>query len=152
MKKESWFKRAFRHTKYALNRVFTWGKRAFTGRKTQGLESLDKGEERAETPRALLVRAFFESKTAVGALVLLVCLFAFVFIAPLFVKMDINYTDALQQNAPPVYTLRKVPKNLKNGVAQIDGFSGFTVGLSLTGEPFVWGNAKDKLLKLNYNI
>ena len=150
MKKENWLKRAYVCTRYALKRVFDWGKRAVTGKKTAGLERLDSGEERAETPRALLVRAFFEKKTAVGALVLLIALFAFVFIAPLFVKMDINYTAALQQNAPPVYTLRKVPKNLKNGVAQIDGFSGFTVGLSLTGEPFVWGNAKDKLLKINY--
>ena len=150
MKKENWLKRAYARTRYALKRGFAWGKRAFTGKKTAGLETLESGQERAETPSALFRRAFFAKKTAVGALVLLVALFAFVFIAPLFVKMDINYTDALQQNAPPVYTLRKVPKGLKNDVAQIDGFSGFTVGLSSVGEPFVWGSVKDKLLKINY--
>ena len=60
MKKESWLKRAYQRTKYALKRVFAWGKRAFTGKKTAGLEGLFNGEERAETPRALLARAFFD--------------------------------------------------------------------------------------------
>jgi hypothetical protein len=64
--------------------------------------------------------------------------------------MDVNYTDPLQQNVAPAYTLRKVPKALKNDVAYIDGFSGFTVGLSKSGEVFVWGSVKDKLLKINY--
>ena len=150
MKKENFLKRAYRHTMYALKRAWMWCKRAVTGKKTIGLEGLERGEERAETPRALLLQAFFKKKTAVVALCLLVALFLFVFIAPSFVDMDINYTDALQQNAPPVYTLRRVPKNLKNQVAQIDGFSGFTVGLSDSGEPFVWGSTKDKLLKLDY--
>ena len=142
-KKENWIKRAFQRGKYALKRVWEWLKRAFTGKKWMGAERL-------ETPSKALREAFFSKKSAVVSLFVFAFLFAFVFIAPSLVRMDVNYTDPLQQNVAPAYTLRKVPKALKNDVAYIDGFSGFTVGLSKSGEVFVWGSVKDKLLKINY--
>jgi len=150
MKKENFLKRAYKRTMYALKKVFTWCKRAFTGKKTAKLEKIEQGEELAETPRNLLLRAFFSKKTSLFALGIIVALFAFAFIAPLFVPLDLSYTDPLQQNAPPTYALRKVPSALKKEVLKIDGFSGFSVGLSQSGEVFVWGNAKDKLLKTDY--
>lgn len=104
-------------------------------------------DEEIESPSKLLREKFFRKKGAVVALILLVCLFLFVLIAPVFLPMDENYTDPLQQNIAPVYSLRKVPKKLKNSVREINGFSGFTVGLSESGEPFVWGSSKDKLKK-----
>ena len=124
--------------------IGTWFKRAFFGQKI-GEEKTENGK--IETPSKLVAAAFFRKKTAVVALVLLVALFAFVFIAPLFTPMDVNYTDPMQQNLPPAYTLRTVPRKLKNAVQTIDGFSGFTMGLSKDGEVFVWGSAKDKLYK-----
>ncbi len=103
------------------------------------------GGEKSETPSRLVWSAFFRRKTAVAALVAIVALFLFVFLAPLFIKLDVNYTDPLQQNVAPVYSLRAVPRALKRNVADIDGFSNFTVGLSGDGEVFVWGNTKDGL-------
>ncbi len=103
-----------------------------------------------ESPSKALRLAFFRKKSAVVSLVTFIALFAFVFIAPLFMPMDVNYTDPLQQNVSPVYSLRSVPKKLKKSVAYIDGFSGFTVGLSRSGKVFVWGSKKDKLLQMNY--
>lgn len=123
-----------------VKRVFAWIKRGFTG--NNGLT--DSGGK-IESPSRLLRAAFFKRKTAVAALVVLVALFLFVFIAPAFFPMDINYTDPLQQNVAPQYGLLRVPRKLKKNIAQIDGFSGFTVGLSLGGEAFVWGDSKDKL-------
>lgn len=125
-----------------FKRVFSWLKRGFTGDK--GLDGV-----RVESPSKLLFKSFFRKKAAVVALVLLVALFAFVFIAPAFLPMDINYADPLQQNVAPQYGLRRVPRGLKNDIAEIDGFSGFTVGLSTAGEVFVWGDTKDKLSKTN---
>ncbi|MBQ8685886.1 MAG: ABC transporter permease subunit [Clostridia bacterium] len=122
-------------------RIASWFRRAFTGNKWQDAE----GE--IESPSKLLRQSFFRKKGAVVALVLLVGLFLFVFIAPLFAPMDVNYTDPLQQNVAPVYSLRKVPRKLKGAVQTIDGFSGFTVGLSSEGEAFVWGSSTDKLQK-----
>ena len=108
------------------------------------------GSEEIETPSKVVRAAFFRKKSAVVALVLLALLFAFVFIAPIFLPMDVNYTDPLQQNISPVYTLCSVPKNLQASLKSIDGFSGFTAGLSRKGEVFVWGSTKDNLFKHDY--
>ena len=145
MQRENFIKRAYRATMSALKRVWAWLKRAFTGGKRK-FSALN-GDEKIESPSRLLREAFFHKKTAVAALVFLVGLFLFVFIAPLFMPMDVNYTDPLQQNVAPVYSLRKVPRKLKNDALIIDGFSGFTVGLSSDGEVFVWGDSKDRLSK-----
>ena len=130
---------------YALKRIFAWLKRAFTGKKDLP-QTLPVGE----SPSKLLRESFFAKKTAVVALALIIGLFLFVFIAPSFVALDINYTDPLQQNVAPVYTLKKVPRALKKSVANIDGFSEFTVGLSKDGKVFVWGDTKDRLSQNDY--
>ena len=122
--------------------MIRWLKRMVWGRKD--LPELAAGEE-IESPSRLLFKAFFSKKPAIVALVLLLSLFLFVFIAPAFLPMDVNYTDPLQQNVAPNYGMRSLPRALKDDVAEIDGFAGFTVGLSGAGEVFVWGNAKDRL-------
>ena len=148
MRKENWIKKAFGHTMAALKRLFSWFARAFSSSKLPNLINGNGEEtEQIESPSKLLRKAFFQKKTAVVALVILASLFLFVFIAPLFIPMDVNYTDPLQQNVSPDYSLRSVPKSLKNSVLEIDGFSAFTVGLSSEGEVFVWGNSKDRLNK-----
>lgn len=124
---------------YAIKKVFRWIKHAFLGRKD--LLTADA----IESPSKLLKENFFRKKAAVAALVILFSLLLFVFVAPMFVRLDINYTDPLQQNVAPVYTLRKVPRALKKEIVAIDGFSDFTVGLSSSGEVCVWGNTKDRL-------
>lgn len=127
--------------------MWSWLKRAFTGKKDlpelQGREDVEK----IESPSKLLTQAFFSKKTAFVALVLLIGLFLFVFIAPALVPMDVNYTDPLQQNVAPNYSMRSVPRELQNSVLSIDGFSGFSAGFSKQGEAFVWGNAVDRLNK-----
>lgn len=123
--------------KNTLKKPFSWVKRALWTKDASLLDS--------ESPKKLLARDFFRKKSAVISLITLIFTFLFVFIAPVFMPMDINYTDALQQNLAPVYSLRKVPKKLKNAVADINGFSSFTVGVNASGEAFVWGESKDKL-------
>ena len=140
MEKENWLKRAWKGSVSALKRVWAWIKRLFSTKK-----DLPSGE--VERPSKLIKEAFFRKKSAVVALVLLLSLFAFVLIAPLFVPMDLNYTDPLQQNLAPVFDLCSPPKDLEKEVLGIDGFSGFTVGVSKSGKPFVWGNTKDGLSK-----
>ncbi len=139
-------KRAFEGGRCAMKRFFGWIRRGIWKR-----ERLTEREE-IESPSKLLRQAFFRRKTAILALLVLVGLFAFVFIAPLFVPLDINYTDALQQNVSPGYSLRKLPKGLKNKVADIDGFSDFTVGVSTQGEFFIWGNTKDELNGIDLKV
>ena len=129
--------------------MIRWLKRAFTGRKDLPQLQGKEGVERIERPGKLLRQAFFSKKTALFALVILIGLFLFVFIAPAFVAMDVNYTDPLQQNVAPNYSMRSVPRGLENSVVDIDGFSGFSAGLNGKGEVFVWGDAVDRLNKRN---
>ena len=141
---KNWIKRAFGHTVSALRSFWRWIKRGFfgAGRELGGLE-----KEEIESPSKLLRQAFFRKKAAVTALIALAALFLFVFLAPTFVRLDVNYTDPLQQNVAPGYSQRKIPRRLKNDVQDINGFSDFTVGVSRTGELFLWGNTKDRLKK-----
>ena len=127
-----------------FQRVFRWLKRAFFGSKGEFSQDMH-GE--IESPSRLLKQAFFRKKTAVGALAVLVALFLFALIAPWFVSLDINYTDPLQQNVSPGYSLRAVPKKLKGEIAEINGFADFTVGVSKSGKLYVWGNTKNRLQK-----
>lgn len=144
---KNFIKRVFGHTMSALKRIWRWIKRTFFG---AGRELATDGGENIESPSRLLRQAFFSRKTAVAALLLLVGLFAFVFIAPLIKPMDVNYTDPLQQNVAPIYSMRALPRKLKKSIKTIDGFSDFTVGLSETGEVFVWGNTHDRLRKIDF--
>ena len=140
---KNFIKRAYEGTVSALKRAWAWIKRAFFGG-SKTLES--EGElEKIESPAKLLREAFFKKKTAVAALIVFALLFLFVLIAPLFVPLDVNYTDPLQQNVAPGYALRALPKDLEKDVADIDGFADFTGGLSRSGKLYVWGNTKDRL-------
>ncbi len=142
---KKWLKRIYGGTVSALKRVWRWIKRAFFG----GKEEVKTENEEIESPGKLFRRAFFRKKGAVVAMLVFLGLFAFVFIAPFFVSMDINYTDPLQQNVAPGYGLANVPKRLEKGVKDINGFADFTVGLSTEGAVFVWGNTKDRLSGIN---
>ena len=139
-------KRAWGHTVSAFKRFFRWIKRGVFGSKR---ELSDVRTEKIESPSRLLRQAFFRKKSAVAALIFLAALFLFVFIAPLFLPLDINYTDPLQQNVSPGYSLCSPPRALRKNVKKIDGFSDFTVGVSGGGELFVWGNTKNRLTKIN---
>ena len=114
-----------------FKKLYRWGKRAFLGDKELSAST--------QSPSALIRKAFFRKKGAVVALVTIIALFLFVFIAPAFVEMNVNDSDPLGQNIAPGYGLSRVPKRLKKQIETIDGFAGFTVGLSKTGEVFVWG-------------
>ncbi len=143
MKKErkNIIRRAYEDTRYAFKRFLRWGKRAFFGSNKE----LETQSAEIESPKKLLAQAFFRKKAAVAALCALAVLFAFAFLAPLLVPLEINYTDPLQQNVAPGYGLRRVPRALEGEVAEINGFSDFTVGLSASGRAFVWGNTKNRL-------
>ena len=108
-------------------------------------------EEKLESPSVQAVKAFFRRKVAVVALVVLVSMFLFVFIGPLFVPMDLTYTDPLQANTAPNYSMMKVPSALKNDIKTISGFADFTVGLSNSGELYIWGNKNNKLTGIDYS-
>ena len=128
--------------------LWRWTKRMFMGASKELVE--DKfAVEQIESPSTMAVKAFFRRKLAVVALVVLVSLFLFVFIGPMFVPMDLNYTDPLQANMAPIYSLLDVPGELAGNVKNINGFSDFTVGISQDNNFYMWGKTSNPLTNVD---
>jgi len=122
-----------------------WGKRMFFGASKELTDDEKFAVEKLESPSKTALKAFFRRKLAVVALVVLISLFLFVFIGPIVVPMDLTYTDPLQANLAPNYTFLSVPKELKNNVRSISGFSSFTIGVSNDNQLYIWGATHDQL-------
>lgn len=122
-----------------------WLKRMFFG---AGKELADGGLAAAdlESPSKLTVKAFLHRKLAVAALVVLIALFLFVLIGPSFVPISLTYTDPLQANLPPNYSMLSIPRALARNVRSINGFSSFTVGVDNQNNFYIWGITEDVVL------
>ncbi len=129
-----------------------WFKRMFFGASKELTQEEQLFVEKIESPSVMTVKAFFRRKLAVGALVVLVAMFLFVFVGPFFFPINLTYTDPLQANMAPNYTLRKVPSELKDNIKSISGFADFTVGVSRDNTLYIWGNTKNKLTGIDYSV
>ncbi len=123
-----------------------WGKRSLFGGSNAMAEEManKKGDvEEIVSPMKQIVRGFFERKLAVVALFVVIAMFLLVFIGPLFMpKYSNTYTESTQRNVPPTMSMMSVPKDLQNDIKMIDSFSSFSVGLSNSGDVYVWGATK----------
>ena len=127
-----------------------WLGRMFFG-SSKSLSGADAFEvEQLESPTKQTVRSFFCRKLAVVALALLVVLFLFVFVGPLLFPIDLSYSDALQANIAPNYSMLSVPAGLRDNVKEINGYANFTVGVSNDNTLYMWGYTKDALTKVDY--
>ncbi len=132
--------------------IARWCKRVFFGASKELTEEEKLFVEKIESPSVMTVKAFFRRPLPVIALVILISLFLFVFIGPIFIPMDLNYTDALQANLAPDYTFLKVPAELKEDIRDINGFGAFTVGVSNTNKIYMWGNTVDSISKVDCSV
>ncbi len=99
--------------------------------------------EEIVSPLRQIVRNFWERKYAVVALFLVFAMFLFVFIGPLFMPHYRDaYTEVLQKNIAPTFSMLSVPKELRDDVRSIDSFTSYSVGLSNAGKVYVWGSTK----------
>ncbi len=131
--------------------IGSWFYRMFFGASKTLAEDERFVVEKLESPSKLAVKSFFRRKLAVGALILLVGLFLFVFIGPIFYPMDVNYTDANLANLPPCYSMLDVPSDLEDNIKSISGFADFTVGVSNDNTLYIWGNTYDALSEVEYS-
>ena len=115
--------------------------RLFGNRKTAENDAFN--VEEIVSPGRQALNNFFERKLAVFALCVVLGMFIFVFIGPLFMpKYSDSYTEVTQKNVPPTMSMMKVPAELKNDIKMIDSYGTFTVGLSNAGDVYVWGASK----------
>ncbi|MBQ8884976.1 MAG: ABC transporter permease subunit [Clostridia bacterium] len=122
-----------------------WLRRTFTGAsKDMGAQS-----ERLESPNRMILKSFFSKKLAVGALVLLVGIFLFVFIGPVVSPIDLNYAETTHKNLSPGYSFMKTPRAIEKGVKEISSYSTYTLALSKAGKTYAWGKGKQLVSGVN---
>ena len=129
--------------------LWRWTKRMVMGASKELTDDDKFSVEQIESPSMMAVKAFFRRKLAVVALVVLISMFLFVFIGPYFVPMDLNYTDPLQANMAPIYSLLDAPDELAGNVKTINGFSDFTVGVSNDDQFYMWGKTVNNLTNVD---
>ncbi len=98
--------------------------------------------EQIISPSKQVFLNFMHRPLAVIASLIVICMFVLVFVAPLFVPLDLNYTDSLQASIEPGFKMMAVPSELANDVKTISSYSNFSVGLSNAGKVYVWGSTR----------
>ena len=126
-----------------------WLKRAFFGGSKEFADQVENRKkddvndvEEIVTPAKQAFRNFMEHKLAVAAMCVVIAMFLFVFIAPLFMtNYKDAYTEVTQKNVRPGMDMMSVPAELKNNVRMIDSYGSFSVGVNNDGKVFVWGDS-----------
>ena len=99
-------------------------------------------DERYDSPGKLAVKRFFRKPLAVGAVVVLVAMFAFVIIGPMIDPIDLSYSESLHANIAPTMSMMKIPAEMKEDPRSISSYGSFTVGVSKEGKVYTWGYYK----------
>ena len=99
-------------------------------------------DERYDSPGKLAVKRFFRKPLAVGAVVVLVAMFAFVIIGPMTDPIDLSYSESLHANIAPTMSMMKIPSEMKEDPRSISSYGSFTVGVSKEGKVYTWGYYK----------
>ena len=116
---------------------FRWLKRMFFG----ASKELTVADERFDSPGKLAVKRFFRNPLACIALAVLIGMFLFVFIGPIFAPVDLTETgsEMLHVNVKPTMSLMKLPQDMKDGAVDISSRGTFTIGVSTDGHIHSWG-------------
>ena len=92
------------------------------------------------SPGRQILNRFMDRKFAVFSVIVVLIMFAVVFIAPHFMpKYYDAFTETTQKDLPPTMDLLNVPAELASNIKMIDSYSSFSVGLSNDGKVYVWG-------------
>ena len=95
------------------------------------------------SPARQIFNRFMERKFAVISVVVVLIMFALVFIVPHFMhKYYDAFTETTQKDLPPSMSLMKVPKELQGNIKSIDSYGSVSVGLSKDGKVYIWGIGK----------
>lgn len=142
-----WFVRGFFGLKYEEK---WFGKREKVQKEIVYKNGVPDDSELIVSPGRQIFNRFMERKFAVISVVVVLIMFAVVFIMPHFMtKYYDAFTETTQKDLPPTLSLMRVPKELKNNIKMIDSYGSFSVGLSNDGKVYVWGIGKIGATGLN---
>lgn len=92
-----------------------------------------------DSPSKLAVKRFFRKPLATAAVIILCCMFLFVFIGPLISPVDLSYVEPMHKNVAPNLSMMKLPASMKENPVSITSRGSFTLGLDKNGDVHVWG-------------
>lgn len=110
--------------------------RLFTGTPVKEMTIAD---ERYDSPTKLAVKRFFRKPLATASVIILVCMFIFVLVGPLFDPVDLSYMESLHTNVGPTMDMMKIPSSMKTNPVSITSRGTFTAGVDQNGKVYVWG-------------
>ena len=97
-------------------------------------------EEQIQTPWRTVVRSFIANKLSMGALILFLAIVAFMFIAPIFFRIDLGYNEPMQADLPPSQKFMQFPEAMRKDALDISAGSTFGVGIDSAGKFHAWGD------------
>ena len=120
------------------SRFGTWLNRLFFPNKELGFLE----EEQLQSPTRIVIRNFFSKRLARISLVILAIMMLIAFVGPVFLPIDLSYSDNTQLNVPPTMSMMSVPAAMKGKVADISAGTTYGVGVDTDGKVYVWGYTK----------
>lgn len=97
------------------------------------------GDERYDSPSKQAVKRFFRKPLATAAVIILCCMFLFVFIGPMISPVDLSYVESLHVNVAPNMSMMKLPSEMKEDPVSISSRGSFTLGVDKNGDIHMWG-------------
>ena len=132
-----WFVRGFFGLKYEEK---WFGKRHKEQKEIVYKDGVPDDSELIVSPGRQVFNRFMERKFAVFSVVVVLIMFAIVFIAPHFMtKYYDAFTETTQKDLPPTLSFMSVPKELRSNIKAIDSYGPFSIGLSKEGKVYIWG-------------
>ena len=99
-------------------------------------------EEQIQSPGRMMLDNFLHNKLGMTGLLGFIAIFIFVFVAPLFVPINLGDSDPTQTNIPPISSMLSVPNELKGHVRSIAAGPTYGVGCDDNGQVYIWGYTK----------
>ena len=94
-------------------------------------------EEALQSPGKVVAKNFFRRPTAVFGLVVFIVIFLFVMIGPIYMPINLGYSDSTLANISPGYFMMDVPSQLiSEGVHDIIAGPTYGLGLSESGKGY----------------
>jgi len=113
-------------------------KKLFIPRKKDALDVYQ--EEALLSPGKVIAKRFIKNKLAVIGIIGFISIFLFSFGLSLIIPLNLTYTNSFHRNLPPNFQYLSVPRQLqREGILQIESGNANSIGLSETGNVYVWG-------------
>lgn len=109
-------------------------------------------EELIMSPTKLAFQNFRHNKMAMVAVFCFLFIFLACMVLPIFMPLDITYSNATLQNLPPTQDFLDLPKAMQNNPKDISVGSGFGMGIDKDGKLHVWGHLNKDMRKLPKGI